>query len=198
MKPIIFIAAFAFAMLPVAANAVSIFTGSMTGSQEVPPNASPGTGPVQLTLSDDQNSLTIDLSFLGLTGGNVTAAHLHCCAGPGVNSPVAIGFPGFPAATSGTYNTIFDLTLAATFNSTFVTNNGGTAAGARAALIAALFAGGTYVNLHNQTFPGGEIRADLAPVPLPAAIWLFGLGLAGLGGARAQRLLQSRRAFESV
>src|SRR5439155_7086488 len=79
------------------------------------------------------------------------------------NQAVAVPFPGFPAATSGTYNQTFDLTQASTYTGAFISSHGGTAASAEAALLAALDATQTYANIHNATFPGGEIRAQLAP-----------------------------------
>ena len=84
------------------------------------------------------HTLLVNESFSGLIGGPAVAAHIHCCAGPGVAAIVAVPFPGFPAATSGSYMNIFDLTLAATYNAAFVTANGGSAAGAEAAGIAGL------------------------------------------------------------
>lgn len=49
-----------------------------------------------------------------------------------------------------------------------------------------------YVNLHNADFPNGAIRGQIgdplpAPVPLPAAMWLFGPGLLGLLGIAARK-----------
>ncbi|WP_424206737.1 VPLPA-CTERM sorting domain-containing protein [Sulfuricaulis sp.] len=46
--------------------------------------------------------------------------------------------------------------------------------------------GHAYFNIHTSMFTGGEIRGFLAPVPIPAAAWLFGSGLLGLIGV-AQR-----------
>jgi hypothetical protein len=43
-----------------------------------------------------------------------------------------------------------------------VTANGGTTAGAEAALLAGLEAGQAYLNIHTTMFPGGEIRGFLA------------------------------------
>jgi hypothetical protein len=74
----------------------------------------------------------------------------------------------------------FDLTMPLIYNPGFVTAQGGLAM-AEAALIAGLFSGSTYFNIHTSNFPGGEIRGELIATPLPAALPLFATGLAGLG-----------------
>jgi hypothetical protein len=156
----------------------------MTGAQEIGPNASTATGSVTVSVVGDV--LSVDLSFSGLTGGSATAAHIHCCIAPGTNVGVAIGFPGFPAATSGTYMHDFDLLNAATYTSTFLTDFGaGSAAGAEAALLAGLDAGQAYANIHDSTFPGGEIRGNL--VPEPSTFSLIGTALVGIAAARLRR-----------
>ena len=167
-----------------AAQANLIFTGTLTGSQEVPPNASPATGFVTIDVDELANVLTVNLSFSGLVGGNAAAAHIHCCTAPGTNVGVAVGFPGFPAATSGAYQHVFDLTDSTIYTVSFLNNfGGGTAAGAEAALIAGLEAGMAYVNIHNAEFPGGEIRARI-PEPMTLALAALGLGIAVLARRR--------------
>jgi hypothetical protein len=86
----------------------------------------------------------------------------------------------------------FDLTLLGTYTSGFVTSSGGTAAGAEATLIGALFAGKAYANIHDTNFPGGEIRGQLmqsttATTPEPGTMLLVGMGLAGLAGWKKRR-----------
>ncbi|MSQ09746.1 MAG: CHRD domain-containing protein [Dehalococcoidia bacterium] len=109
------------------------------------------------------HTMRVRVELSGLTA-NTTASHIH---GPvlvaggnaGVITPVP-SFPGFPAGvTNGTY----DHTLPASWNPTFVVNNGGTTASAEVALAAALSTGRAYWNIHTMAFPGGEIRGFLTP-----------------------------------
>lgn len=173
---------------PVSANTIT-YHAYLAGTNEVPVNASPATGFATLVFDDVANTLLVDETFSGLIGGPAVAAHIHCCAPAGVNAIVAVGFPGFPAATSGTYNHTFLLTDVLVYNAAYVTAHGGNAAGAEAALLAALNNGNAYVNIHNAQFGGGEIRGQIEAVPEPASLTLIGTGLAALVARRrrAQR-----------
>jgi fermentation-respiration switch protein FrsA (DUF1100 family) len=190
----------AIAVLPASAGqaATTTLTATLNGATEVPPVASTATGSATLVLDTLAQTLAVSESFSGLLGGPAAAAHIHCCLPSpfaAVNEIVAVPFPGFPAGTSGTYSHTFDLTLASTYNATFVTANGGTAAGAEAALVTALLAGETYLNIHNATFPGGEIRGFPSAVPEPSTWAMMLLGFAGLGFAayRQRREALGRR-----
>lgn len=148
-----------------------------------------GSGSVQVAYDDATFQLTINAIWTGLSG-TTTVAHIHCCtaaagtgtAGVAVVTPTLTGFP--TGVTFGSYSRAFDLNDPLSFNPTFVTNNGGTVAGARATLLAALNAGRSYLNIHSSTFGGGEIRGFLRPVPEPGSLALLALGLLGLGLSR--------------
>jgi CHRD domain len=157
------------------------YTANLTGPGESPPNTSPGTGIATVTTDDVLNTLFVDVSFSGLTTGT-TASHIHCCtavpgtgtAGVATTTPTFAGFP--LNVSSGTYTNTLDLTQSSSYNSAFITANGGTTTAAEAALLNGLAAGEAYLNIHTDQFPSGEIRGFLTPVPGPIA----GAGLPGL------------------
>ena len=158
-----------------------IFSVNLSGPNESPANASPGTGIATVTFDTISNLMSVDLTFSGLTG-NTTASHIHgatAVAGAGTAGVATVTptFTGFPlGVTSGTYNHTFDMTLTSSYNAAFVTANGGTVSTAEAALLSAMLAGKTYLNIHTTTFGGGEIRGFLTPVPEPSTLALLGVG----------------------
>lgn len=147
------------------------FVSGMTGANETSPNASAGAVSINTLRFDDSvgsfGTLTVDLDFSGLTG-NASAAHIHGFAPPGSNAGVLVG-----------------LTLSGTTSGTIT---GSWAPGSQVA-VDNLFNGLTYINLHSSSFPGGELRGQLTPVPEPSSFAaLAGAAALGFGVTRRRRI----------
>jgi len=172
-------AAVAVACALPAQAAILHYQGSLSGPAEFPVNASPGLGTTEVTIDNVANTMRVQATFVGLVG-NTTASHIHAptvnpgtlTAGVATTTPFFAGFP--IGVKSGSYDNTLDLTLASSYNPSYVTANGGTTAGAEAALLAAIAAGKAYLNIHSTSVPGGEIRSFLTPfdpVPTQQSSW---------------------------
>jgi hypothetical protein len=164
------------------------YTADLIGANEFPPSGSPGRGNATVVLDSLANTLHVDVTFSGLQAGT-TASHIHCClpspGATGINVGVATTVPtfaGFPlGVTAGTYSRDFSLLDPATYNPAFVAAQGGTIAGAKAALVAGIENTETYLNVHTTLFPNGEIRGFLTAAPEPGTGLLLTCGLVILG-----------------
>lgn len=154
-----------------------------------------GTGSGTVVYDDVGHLLTLQANWSGLTG-NTTISHIHLpTATPFTGTAGVVITPGnltgFPAGvTSGTYSMAFDMTQASTYPGAYITANGGTPAGAEAAVIAAFNQGRAYWNIHTSFAGGGEINGFVTAVPEPSSLALVGLGIAAI----AARVWSKRRA----
>jgi len=124
------------------------FFANLDGLSEVPPNNSAGTGFANLILNDATLQMTYTLTYAGLTSPT-TASHIHRGAA-GVNGPVIypLALGNFPSGANGVVQI-------------------------NAADLPDLMNLGMYVNIHTQTFPGGEIRGQVrvAATPVEPKTW---------------------------
>lgn len=170
---------------------IEVYSVQLSGASEAPPNASAGTGTGTVTFDLDLMTMRLQTSFSGLSG-TTAAAHIHCCtadagignAGVATQTPSFVGFP--LGVTSGNFDQTFDLSLASSYNPAFVSANG-SIGGAMNTLLDGTAAGKAYLNIHTDTFGGGEIRGFLTPVPEPSSYALLALGLLAIGAAKRRK-----------
>lgn len=123
-------------------NTLHFFIDDYSGSQEVPPNNSPGRGIIFGVYDAAGNRIYYGIVFGGLMT-NTTAAHFHAPAPPGVNAPVVIAHTAFPLGVqAGLYANTHQLTDEQETQ---------------------LLNGLWYSNIHTTGLPGGEIRAQIMP-----------------------------------
>ena len=130
-------------------NQTFYLTGVLAGTQEVPSNASAATGNVSVLLDYITKQVYLTGSFNNLSA-NASAAHIHS-GSAGTNGSVVVPL----TATAGASGTV---TGSATVSNTFADQ---------------LINGLAYVNIHNASFPGGEIRAQLGNQVLPVVLTYF-------------------------
>lgn len=138
-------------------------SAAMTGSQQVPPNASPATGTASLLYNTVTKKFDITVFVTGIPAANVTATHLHEAA-VGLNGPVIVDLgTGFTTESGGIRLVRTGVALPVENEASFLT-------------------GQTYLNLHTAVVPGGEIRGQLLAgpsVPEPPRIVVSGAGAGG-------------------
>lgn len=143
---------FAAGMLVLAFASVALaaerFTATLDGDNSVPAVPGDGSGSATVTISDDGQSVSWDVSYSGLTGPP-GAGHIHFGAAD-ANGPVMIPFATVtPTGSTGTFNA-----------ADYASGDGLPADWAGA--LAAIRGGNVYVNIHTAANPPGEIRGQLA------------------------------------
>ena len=146
------------------ANGLRQWSATLSPFNEVPALSTPASGKFSATISDDETSVSWELSYADLQG-SVTQAHIHLgqrnvnggvsvflCTNLG-NGPVGTQpCPPAPATISGTF----------TAADVIGPGSQGIAAGEFEELLRAIRAGRTYANVHTTLFPGGEARGQLS------------------------------------
>ena len=174
-----FVAAATLGMATTAPAAIIHYRADLNGASESPPVASSGFGWAEVVVDDVLHTMKVGVFFTGLTG-NTSACHIHgptAVAGTGnagvmTTTPTFSGFPN--GVKTGSYDNTLNLTLATSYNPSFITATGGTVAGGEAALLAAIAAGKAYLNIHSSFAGGGEIRGFLTtfnPTPTKSSTW---------------------------
>ncbi len=117
------------------------FTVPLSGSVQVPPVSTSGSGTADLTYDPTTRVLTWSVSFSGMSSA-VTMAHFHGPAPAGKNAGVQIWISkrGTPP-TSPITGSVTLTTAQATM----------------------LMAGDFYINVHSKDHPAGEIRGQVIP-----------------------------------
>jgi hypothetical protein len=115
-----------------------LYGAAMSGAEEVPAVASPGTADAEVRYEPKTSLVHWRVTYSGLSGP-VTGAHIHGPAGPGQNAGVLIPFGNLNASPITGQARITPEQLGQ------------------------LSSGQWYVNLHTARNPGGEIRGQLRP-----------------------------------
>lgn len=138
----------------------------LVGLQEVPAVSSKGSGEFVAEISNDESKIDYTLTWKDLEGATVQQAHIHFGQHFAANGGIAVFFcsnlpsppantPACPGPTSG------ELKGVITAASVIGPAGQGIAAGEFAELLQAIRTGNSYVNVHTDKHPGGEIRAQL-------------------------------------
>lgn len=121
-----------------------VFTALLTGGQEVPENDSNAFGVAFLTFNEKTEELCYSITFTDeKLVGTETAAHFHAPAVPGENAPVVFTITPDVSPLGSPKNGCV----------------GPLSNDQRKQLRKGLF----YINIHSETFPGGEIRGQVIP-----------------------------------
>jgi CHRD domain len=130
------------------------FTAMLSGGEEVPPVDTSATGDTSFTVMGEE-SIEYDVNLTGMD--KVTAAHIHS-APKGENGEVIVTLFKADSPTGEISGSLA--------NGTITSSNleGGMQGTAVSDLIKAIERGETYVNVHTEKNPNGEIRGQISAV----------------------------------
>jgi hypothetical protein len=146
------------------------YVGTLSGASQLPANDSLAVGSARVMIDLVFFTMRVEVEFSGLAGP-LSAANLHGntpSSGQGAANPFNSlpSLPQFPVGgIAGSYDQTISLGFTSSYNPAYIAANGGTVSHASNAFFGALSAGRIYVNLSTATFPDGEIRGFLKPVP---------------------------------
>jgi hypothetical protein len=143
----------------------------LIGYEEVPSISTTGNGEFNAVISPDEKQINWVLSYSDLQGA-VQQSHIHI-GQKGVNGGISVFLctnlgngpagtqpcPTPPATISGI---IRAADVSPNIPATAAARSQGLDTGEFGELLAAMRAGATYVNVHSSTWPGGEIRSQIA------------------------------------
>src|SRR5262245_3304419 len=89
------IAIWTLCLTPTAAHAQVMFTATLNGANEVPPQPTTATGTGTFTLNAAQTQLSFNVAYTGLSGTSLSGAHFHNAV-IGVNGPIVKPIQSFP------------------------------------------------------------------------------------------------------
>lgn len=131
------------------------FTADLSGGNEVPGVVTGSGGTATVTLDAATNEVTWVIDVYNLPTG-VTASHIHV-GSPGVSGPVIVNFT-VVATTSN------DFRISGSANLSAILARPAQGINSADDAKQAMLNGDTYVNVHSQANPGGEIRGPLVLV----------------------------------
>ncbi len=142
---------------PNAAQAETIrFTAHLSGANEAPtPVLNGAFAFATVTLDTDTKTVSWVIDVFNLPSG-MTAGHFHV-GGPGLSGPTVVNLT-FPSTISNDYRLEGSATQASSLRP-------GQGIRSYDDFLQALVGGQTYLNIHSQINPGGEIRGQVIRVP---------------------------------
>lgn len=160
LRPLALVCLFSF-FSPATHAEMILLEATIDGLQEVPPNASPGTGYASMTLDSDTLLFTWHIEYSGLLG-TINNAHFHGPADFGVPAGVRLNIGALPSPIDGS----------ATLSQAFADE---------------LLAGLWYINIHSTVVSAGEIRGQVQVVPEISSLSLAAIAVATFAAARWKR-----------